>query len=549
MKTIISSVGLMLVLAVTTACSEKKVEQTNVEVEKSRIQAHLEFLADDLLEGRDTGSKGYDRAALYVATEFKKMGLQPAGDNGSFMQPVTFRKGFLDQQSPKAEIITADGVVELSYPKDFIMGPNMAMTESSLKADTVFVGYGIVADEFGHDDYAGLDVEGKIVVVLRGRPTDWPSEEGAHIASGGEKARYAAERGAVGMVSLHTPKREKIRPYTSSLNYLTAPSMRWLDKDGYPFGGQKSIKMGAYLNMGAAEKLFANAPTPLEDIFAADTDNQSIKGFPLNVELSLASKARHEEVKSPNIVAILPGTDPKLKDEYVVFTAHLDHIGFAQDVSKKDRINNGALDNASGVSVLLETARVLKASAPMKRSVLFTVVTGEEKGLLGSSYYANNPTVSINDMVANINLDMPVLLYDFADIIAFGANHSSMGSIVEKAAGEHGIKLSPDPMPEQAIFTRSDHYNFVKQGVPAVFLMTGFTSKTEGEDGGKVWGDFFANHYHQPSDSLDLPLNYNSAKLFTEINIGIGKEVANAEQRPTWNDDSFFGKTFGRKDK
>ncbi|WP_210560615.1 M28 family metallopeptidase [Psychrosphaera aestuarii] len=547
MKTIISSVGLMLVLAVTTACSDKKVEQTNVEVEKSRIQAHLEFLADDLLEGRDTGSKGYDRAALYVATEFKKMGLQPAGIDGSYMQPVTFRKGFLDQQSPKASIITDAGTIELKYPQDYITGPNMAATDSTLEAEVVFVGYGIVAEDFGYNDYEGLDVEGKIVVTLRGRPEAWPSEEGAHLSR--EKTRFAAERGAVGVVSLHTPKREKVRPYTSSLNYLRAPSMRWLDNEGNPFGGFENIKMGAYLNISAAEKLFANAPTPLEEIFNADSENLPVKGFPLDAKLSLASKSKHEEISSPNVVAILPGTDPKLKDEYVVFTAHLDHIGYAQDVSKKDRINNGAMDNASGVSILLETARVLTESAPMRRSVLFTVVTGEEKGLLGSSYYANNPTVPVNDMVANINLDMPVLLYDFADIIAFGANHSSMGSIVEKAAGKFDIALSPDPMPEQAIFTRSDHYNFVKQGVPAVFLMTGFTSKTEGEDGGKVWGDFFANHYHQPSDSLDLPINYNSAKLFTEINIGIAREVAAADQRPTWNDDSFFGKTYGQKDK
>ncbi|MDA8621243.1 M28 family metallopeptidase [Psychrosphaera sp.] len=547
MKTIISSVGLMLVLAVTTACSEKKVEQTNVEVEKSRIQAHLEFLADDLLEGRDTGSKGYDRAALYVATEFKKMGLQPAGIDGSYMQPVTFRKGYLNQQSPKATIKTADGEVELKFPQDYIMGPNMSATESALEAEAVFVGYGIVAEDFDYNDYEGLDVEGKIVVTLRGRPAEWPSEEGAHLNR--EKTRFAAERGAVGVVSLHSPKREKVRPYTSSLNYLRAPSMRWIDENGNPFGGYENIKMGAYLNIGAAEKLFANAETSLEDVFAADNEDKPVKGFPLNATLSLESKAKHEEVSSPNIVAILPGTDPKLKDEYVVFTAHLDHVGFTQDVSKEDRINNGAMDNASGVSILLETARVLKESGSLRRSVLFTVVTGEEKGLLGSSYYANNPTVPINDMVANINLDMPVLLYDFADIIAFGANHSSMGPSVEKAAAKFDIALSPDPMPEQAIFTRSDHYNFVKQGVPSVFLMTGFTSKTEGEDGGKVWGDFFANHYHQPSDSLDLPINYNSAKLFTEINIGIAREVAEADQRPTWNDDSFFGKTYGQKDK
>ncbi len=553
MKKAITSVSLLLALGLTAACSDKSAEQAgsqdqvnNVKVEQSRIKAHLEFLADDLLEGRDTGTKAYDTAALYVATEFKKLGLQPAGDNGTYMQEVTFRTGTLDQDSPKAVIKTGGETIELNYPKDFIVGPNMAATEAQVEAGVVFVGYGIVADEFNYNDYEGLDVEGKIVVTLNGRPSDWPSEEAAHLSR--QKTKFAAERGAVGIMTLHTPKREAVRAYTTSLNYLRAPRMRWVDSEGMPNGGFKNIKGGAYLNIPAAEKLFKNSPIPLEEVFKADTEEKPVKGFELDATIMLATKSNHEEITSPNIIAVLPGSDPKLKDEYVVFTAHLDHVGFARDVSKKDRINNGALDNASGVSILLETARVLSESTPLRRSVLFTVVTGEEKGLLGSNYYANNPTVPINSMVANINLDMPVLLYDFADIVAFGAEHSSMGPIVEKAAGEFGIKLAPDPMPEQNIFTRSDHYNFVKKGVPAVFLMTGFTSKTEGEDGGKVWGDFFANHYHQPSDSLDLPINYNSAELFTDINIGIAREVGNSDTRPTWNKDSFFGKTFGNKD-
>jgi len=533
-------------LAVSALASCSKAPTPAPEVEVERIKAHLEFLADDLLEGRDTGSRGYEIAAQYVATEFKKMGLQPAGDEGSYMQRVPFRKGFLNQQSTEANVTINGETIELKYPLDYMMGASMAVTESSVKADAVFVGYGLVAENFEHDDYAGLDVEGKIVVALTGRPTSWPSEEGAHLASGSEKSKYAAERGAIGYVTLHTPKREKVRSYTTSLQYINLPRMRWLDKEGNPSGTQRQFKGGAYLNLEAGKKLFANAPTPLEDIFKLDTEDQAIKGFDLNAQIELSSKSRHEHVSSPNILAVLPGSDPKLKDEYVVFTAHLDHIGFAQDVTKKDRINNGAMDNASGVSVLLETARILTKAQP-KRSILFTVVTGEEKGLQGANYYTNNPTIPLANMVANVNLDMPVLLYDFADVIAFGANHSSMGEIVEKAAGKLGIGLSPDPMPEQAIFTRSDHYNFVKKGVPSVFLMTGFTSKTEGEDGGKVWGEFFAKHYHQPSDSLDLPINWKSAKMFADVNIQIGLAVANQAEKPYWHEDSFFGQTFANE--
>ncbi|GHB77996.1 aminopeptidase [Psychrosphaera saromensis] len=532
-------------VTVLAACSE----QTNTaSVEKARIQAHLEFLADDQLEGRDTGSQGYEIAANYVASEFKKIGLVPAGTDG-YMQRVPFRRAFLNQNSTVVKIGSGAKAIELKYPQDYMMGANTSSTESSVKAEVVFVGYGLIAEDYNYDDYAGLDVEGKIVVALTGRPKAWPSEEGAHLGSGKVKSANAAKHGAIGFVTLHTPKREKVRSYTTSLNYLGAPSLRWLDEEDTPFGVQKQFKGAAYLNIDAGKKLFANAPTALEDIFVLDNEDKEIKGFDLNTSIELASKSRHEKITSPNVVAILPGSDPVLKDEYVVFTAHLDHIGLAKDVTTKDRINNGAMDNASGVSVLLETARVLANSERPRRSILFTVVTGEEKGLLGASYFANNPTVPLTSMIANVNLDMPVLLYDFADVIAFGANHSSLGAVVEKAAGELGIGLSPDPMPEQAIFTRSDHYNFVKKGIPAVFLMTGFTSKTEGEDGGKVWGEFFAKHYHKPSDSLDLPINYDAAKVFADVNIRIGLTIANQDERPYWLEDSFFGKTFGQTGK
>lgn len=545
MKTTIKTIGLSALLTLVAACSQQGSNQSALTqgVDKDRIKAHLEFLADDLLEGRDTGSRGYDIAAHYVATEFKKMGLVPAGEDG-YYQKVPFRRGFLNQQSTVANV-SINGVTEkLSYPTDYMMGADLGSTESSVQAETVFVGYGLVAEEYNHNDYEGLDVNGKIVVALTGRPKDWPSEEGAHL--GREKSKHAADNGAIGFVTLHTPKREKIRSYTSSLNYLGTPSLRWVSPEGEVHGIQKQFKGGAYLNIESGKKLFAGAEMSLEDVFALDTDNKPVKGFPLKATLDLKKTSRHEKIESTNVLAILPGSDPKLKDEYVVITAHLDHIGMAKDVTTKDRINNGAMDNASGVAVLLETARTLVNGERPRRSILFTVVTGEEKGLLGASYFVHNPTVPLSSMVANVNLDMPVLLYDFADVIAFGANHSSMGAIVEKAAGQLGIGLSPDPMPEQAIFTRSDHYNFVKKGIPAVFLMTGFTSKTEGEDGGKVWGEFFAKHYHKPSDSLDLPINYDAAKVFGDVNVRIALETANQDQRPYWLEDSFFGKTFGQ---
>jgi Zn-dependent M28 family amino/carboxypeptidase len=549
----------LLSLAVLTGCGQQaaKTESTvNAQAEQvnaERIKAHVEFLADDTLKGRDTGSEGHQIAANYVKSNFKQLGLLPQGDHETYEQVVTFRKAFLEDDSAKMSIENAAGTVDLSFKDDFIMSGSSLENESMVHADTIFAGYGVIAPDFGYDDYQNLDVEGKIVVVLTGRPDDLPSEEGAHIGSGREKIRHAAERGAVGFITIHTPKREKVRSFETSAKYAGTPRLSWVGKDGQPFGKYPEIKGGAYVHHERAEALFAGAEKSLADIFASDTANESIKGFDLAAKVMLASKSRHEEITSPNVVATLEGSDPVLKNEYVVFSAHLDHIGVSkhdadhEEGEAEDTINNGALDNASGVSILLETARLL-ASMPErpKRSVLFVVVTGEEKGLLGSSYFANNPTVPVMQMVANVNLDMPLILYPFADVIAFGSTHSTLGNIVESAAKKIDISLSPDPMPEQALFTRSDHYSFVKAGIPSVFLMTGFKSKDPEIDGGKMFGDFLKNHYHQHSDQIDLPIRWDAAASFAEVNMMIGVEIANGENRPVWNEGDFFGKTFAQ---
>lgn len=505
------------------------------------LQAHLEFLASDDLEGRDTGSRGHEIASLYIAAEFKKLGLQPAGDDGSYFQRVRFRSASLVENSATFSVRNGEQSFSLQYPKEFLTGPSVYAQQESVTAPLVFVGYGLVSEVFAIDDYAGLDVNGKIVVTLTGRPESLPSEEGAHLNS--SKAKFAAERGAVGMITLHTPAREEVRPYEVSIMYQRAPTIRWLNQAGEPNQTYKNFTASAYVHHQAAEKLFINAPQTLTDIFAQAAAGESPQGFELGLMATLGKQSQHSEISSPNVAAILPGSDPALANEYVLYTAHSDHIGITKDLSQDDHINNGAMDNASGVAVMLETARLFaEAEQAPRRSILFLAVTAEERGLLGADYFAHYPTVPLQSIVGNVNLDMPVLLYDFADVVAFGSTHSSMGESVAKAAGQFGIALSDDPMPEQAIFTRSDHYAFVKKGIPAVFLMTGFTAKHEGEDGGKIWSEFFAEHYHRPSDSPDLPINYGAGVVFTNINYAIGTEIANAAERPRWHADSFFGK-------
>lgn len=508
-----------------------------------RIKSHLFFLADDLLEGRDTGSRGHEIAALYIATEFAKYGLTPMGTDG-YRQQVPFRKATLVQSSPTMQVTNGDASLSFTYPKDFLTGPDLLREQTQLQGELVFVGYGIEAPELNHNDYADLDVKGKVVVMLAGKPASFPSEEGAHFASGYQKSKYAAAHGAVGVITISTPQNEKVRPYQGRLNYIHTPRMAWLNEDNIPANTFSSLKGSAYLSIPAAEQLFAEAKVSLSDIYAQLDEDIAPAGFVLPGVMSLTKASQHSEVTSPNVVGMIEGSDPKLKNEYIVFSAHSDHIGFAKTV-KQDNINNGAMDNASGTAVMLETARLFsQLPQKPKRSILFVSVTGEEKGLLGADYFARNPTVPAKSMVANVNLDMPILTYEFADVIAFGANHSDLQESVAQAADNVGLSLSPDPWPEQALFTRSDHYAFVKQGVPSVFLVPGLTSADPHVDGSKAFGAFLATHYHMPSDDINQPFNWQAAYNFALVNAQIGFTLANQQKRPQWNEGDFFGETF-----
>ena len=539
--------GAILTGVLLIACQPEQVQQTSeISADASRIKSHLRFLSDDLLEGRDTGARGHEIASLYIAAEFEKYGLTPAGDNGTYMQRVNFVQAYMDQSSIKLSITGSQGDLTLSYPKHFLTYPDPLKETTLMTGKLVFVGYGIVAPELQHNDYQDMDVKGKIVVTLSGKPKSFPSEEGAHFGSSREKLRHASDNGAVGFISISTPRAEKVRPYQNLLNFLHTPVVRWKDKDGHPSGVYPQIKSSAYLSKEAAELVFIDAEQNLEQIYGMLESDESPKGFDLSMEIQLESKSTHKSISSPNVAAILEGSDPILKHEYVVYSAHSDHIGFAKTV-KKDKINNGAMDNATGTSVLMETARLFsQLDERPKRSIVFLAVTGEEKGLLGSDYYAQNPTVPLGSMVANVNLDMPILTYEFADIIAFGADHSDMKTSVAKAAEKIGLELSPDPMPDQALFTRSDHYSFVKQGIPSVFLVPGFKSVNPEIDGSKQFSHFLKTNYHKPGDDFSQAFNWKAATKFAEVNYHIGLTLANQVQRSRWNKGDFFGDNFSK---
>ena len=507
-------------------------------IDGQAVRAHVEFLADDLLEGRDAGTRGYDIAARYVAAQFTALGLKPGTPDGWYQQ-ITLQNARLDTR--KANALTIGGKVFPSGEVAFV-GADGRFPQQALSAPAVFVGHGIVAPEARIDDYAGLDVRGKIVVLLAGTPKGLPSERAAQLDS--TKNVLAETRGAVGLITLATPELLKSFPLDAIRREITRPIVRLIEPDGNPRNAAPGIKAQAYAAEAAADALFTGAPKSFAQVVAeAAKPGSKLKGFPLAAPVTIAQSTLVSTSRSPNVIGVLPGSDPALANEYVLLTAHLDHNGVNPNAPGEDKIFNGAMDNAAGVATMLEVARAFVASGQRpKRSMMFVALTAEEDGLRGSDYLARHPVVPVGArVVANVNLDMPVLLYDLVDVVAFGAEHSTIGPAVDRAAKAAGLALIPDPMPEENVFTRSDHYSFVKQGVPSVMLATGF-----GGGGSKAFRDFLATHYHKPSDQLSLPFNWGAAAKFAEVNYRVARELVDAPEAPRWYAGSVFGEQFAK---
>ena len=506
------------------------------------IKAHVTFLASDLLLGRDTGSVGYDIAANYVASQFAQLGLTPAGTAGTYFQPVSLLATRAMDQGRYIVRDKTSAETPLVFGEDVLVSRPVGPSHRHVAAPMVFVGYGLVAPERGRDDYKGLDVRGKIVVVLSGAPSGFQTEERAYYGNGRTKRAQAAARGAVGFVTVSTPTDEQRRPFAEGKRFWQSWAMTWNGPDGAPFDVAIDTPSLGSVSVAGAEKLFAGAKTTYAKVIAAaDKPKGEPPRFALATSLDVTLNTESKAIKSANVAGLIEGSDPELKAEVVVLSAHLDHIGVTPPI-KGDEINNGALDNAGGIATTLEVARAFRTSgkAP-RRTILFLAVTGEEKGLLGSEYYARNPTVGAGRLVANVNLDMPILTYDFLDVVAFGAERSTLGEAVHRAAASLGVILSPDPMPEEGLFTRSDHFRFVEMGIPSTFLMTGFQNGGEAKFRG-----FLAQCYHKPCDDLSQPIDYAAGAKFAAINYAITRELADQDKRPVWNKGDFFGLKFGK---
>jgi Zn-dependent M28 family amino/carboxypeptidase len=514
---------------------------TAASVSATRVRADIEFLADDLLEGREAGTRGYELAARYAAAALKSAGFEPGADDGTYFQPVPLLESTATATSMR---LTINGVTsDIPLPDQALVGASAVRPAVDLSAPVVFAGFGVTAPEFDYDDYKGLDVRGKIVALLFNAPARLPSEPRAHYASTEQKLKNAANHGAIGVVTLLGPDDVKRFPWEQVKAFYGLPTMTWVDRDGSPVPAEKRLQASALLNPEGSARLFAGSSLSFDEAVEAGRKSAS-RGAALQARLTITSATAHRRVSSPNVVAFLKGSDPSLSATSVLLTAHLDHIGVRRS-GDGDRINNGAYDNATGSAVLLEVARVLAAQpARPKRSILLVLVTAEEKGLLGSDYFAHYPVKAAGRIVADVNLDMPVFLTASTDIVAFGAENSTLEGVVRKAAAEAGYTLSPDPMPEENIFVRSDQYSLVKKGVPAVFLVPGFSAKDPAVNGQQVFGGFLASHYHKPSDDLSLPMDLQALERFTRANLAIVRAIASDPVDPAWKPGNFFGKMF-----
>ncbi|WP_121352461.1 M28 family metallopeptidase [Flavisolibacter nicotianae] len=544
---LLSLTGFALLVNTLSAQLTPALKQTLANVSPDAIKGHMTFLADDLVEGRMPGTRGFALASKYMESQFIALGLQPGIGDTAYVQKVPLQKGWVEENSSTFTLTGKNNKEEsLAYGKEFLLQPYFAAAESKVTALLVFVGFGVSAPEFHYDDYKDIDVKGKIVVYLQGAPKGFPENERAYFATADAKYAEAAKRGAVGVILL-LPPTVKPSAWDAAVRRSKNGSYKWVSSDGIAAKSYETLKAVASLNPQYSDLLFGNASTTAQQVFALAAEGKS-HSFPLNISAAMGVKTATKNVEGSNLVGIIKGSDPVLKNEYVVYSAHLDHFGIGAPV-KGDSIYNGAHDDASGNAILLEVAKAYRSlPAPPKRSIAFAVVTGEEMGLLGSDYFINNMPLKEGKVVANLAIDMPFFFHPVLDIVPYGADHSSLGVQTQKTAQDLGLKISPDPFPEQVVFIRSDHYSFIKKGIPALFIKSGFlTVPSDTVDRSKSDVGWRSTHYHTPQDDMRQPFDFTAATMHAKVNFLIGYYVSNEKAAPAWNRGDFFGQKFTAK--
>ena len=512
-------------------------------VRPEAIQGHVEFLASDLLEGRATASRGYDIAAAYVAAPFRQADLKAPTKADGFFQNVPLLEATPVLPGSSAELVVDKRTHTFEYGTHYLPSADYISASSTLTAPLTFAGFGIAAQELGYNDFSTIDLKGRIAVILTGAPARFPHTQRAYYSSTYTKFPQLIEQGAVGVVMIASTQDEKLFPWDRVVAMSWTPQMRWLDAEGKPQNAYEQLKLRFRFDQKAAAEFFEGADKDLPEVLAAGEAGEP-QGFDLPGLLSLSATTGLRRTESANVIAVAPGTDPALRDEYIVITTHLDHLGRGAAVNG-DSIYNGAQDNALGTGIVLEMARALRASGfKTRRSIAFAAVTAEEKGLLGSDYLAQHPPFASGTIVANINIDMPMLFARTTDMVALGETHSSLGANARTATAGFGYQLSPDPAPEQVGFVRSDQFSFIRQGIPAIVLMGGYHPRGKQVDLAAMRSEFLESHYHQPGDDITQPIDYVTAADLARIHLRMAVDVANATARPRWKNGDFLGQAF-----
>jgi Zn-dependent M28 family amino/carboxypeptidase len=502
----------------------------------NRWWSHVEALANDGMEGRNTGSPAHKRAAAYVAAQFKQAGLEPAGTDG-YIQPVAFKTRTIDESHSSLALIRDGKAESLTLGED----ANISLRSdaaATLDAPLVFVGYGMRVPERQFDDLAGEDLTGAVAVYLAGSPSDIPGPLQAHYQSAGERWSALKRAGAVGAISIANPKSMDI-PWSRSTLGRLQPSMVLADPALDDAAGQR---LAATMNPAHADKLLAGSGHTLGELLALADAGRPLPHFRLPARIKAMVAVNRGEVESQNVAGILRGSDSTRRGEYVVLSAHLDHLGIGGAVNG-DTIYNGAMDNASGVAAILEIAQELHESgAKPARSILFVAVTGEEKGELGSRYFAAHPTVPAAAMIANVNIDMFLPLFPLKTLMVLGLDESDLGGDIRAVAHEMSLAVQADPEPQRNRFIRSDQYSFIKAGIPALSMKVGYEAGSPQAEIARKWT---AERYHAPSDDLNQPVDRSAADLYVQVVKRLVVRIADRQMRPAWNTTSFF-KRFAR---
>ncbi|HEV2388795.1 MAG TPA: M28 family metallopeptidase [Candidatus Acidoferrales bacterium] len=496
-----------------------------------RWWAHIEYLASNDLQGRGTGTPGFQKAAAYVAAQFKNAGLEPAGLSGYF-QPVDFIERQPDESNSTAALVSGGKAAPLAIGEDVRLGLRGDL--AAVDAPAVFVGYGFAVPELHYDDFAHLDLRGKIALYLSGGPKGIPSALMAHSQSAAERWKAMRQAGAIGMASIQNPRTMEIpwnrggaRPVPRPVFLLADPA---LDEVA-------GLRLSMTVNPAHADRFFQGSGHSFQELLADADAGRPLPHFPLAVSIRAHAAYREGKAVSPNVVGLLPGADPELKKEYVVISAHLDHLGVGTPVNG-DPIYHGAMDDASGVASLIEVARGFRSDRLRpKRSILFLAVTAEEQGELGSIYFARHPTVPPGQIVADLNMDMFLPLFPLKYLEVQGLAESTLGDDIRAVCRANGVIVQADKVPSANRFIRSDQYSFVKTGVPALAFKFGWTFGSPEE---KTFNDWIHTRYHSPDDNLSQPVDKAAAAQFDRILEQLALRVADAAGRPAWEPDSFF---------